>query len=96
MIHEESHPLSGHTVTLPDSVCDPIRRMVVAGAEFEVEDYWDRITGGSWATAVGNPAAIQYAMRAGFLGLPADDEVVYGHIDRLGHLVHVSELPDAA
>jgi hypothetical protein len=41
--------------------------------------------------ATGNPAALNYAMRAGTIGLPVDNEVVYGKIGYLGYLVHTSE-----
>jgi hypothetical protein len=90
MAHDNAHPLAGKDVTL--TATDPVRGMVVEGARFVVEDWWDRLTGGSWMNAEGNPAALQYAMRSGFNGLPADDEVVYGKIGAFGHLVHVSEL----
>lgn len=59
--------------------------------DFEVEDWWDHLTGKSWMISSGNFAAMNYAMRSGFAGLPTDDEVVYGHIGALGYLVHVSE-----
>jgi len=42
--------------------------------------------------ANGNPAALIYAIRSGFDGLPTDDEVVYGKIGSFGHLIHESEL----
>lgn len=91
MKHDEKHPLAGTVVTLSNAI-DP-NGEVVTGAEFRVEDWWDKLTGGSWMFAEGNPAALKYAMRAGMGGqLPLDDEVVYGHIGPLGHLVHVSEL----
>lgn len=92
MSHTESHPLAGATVILNDTAQDPSRNMVVAGVEYRVEDWWDALGVGSWMTADGNPAALQYAMRAGMSGLPNDNEVVYGKIDGLGHIVHVSEL----
>ena len=60
-----------------------------------VEDYWDRVTGGSWMFADGNPAAIAFAVRSAVAGLPTDDDVVYGKVDGLGHIVHVSELGEA-
>lgn len=64
-----------------------------AGVEsYEVEGYWDEITGKSWAVSDGNPAAIKYAMRSGLAGLPLDDDVLYGKIGAFGHLVHVSEV----
>lgn len=89
-MHTETHPLSGQTVTLSNvgNNFDEVRDGVV----FRIEDWWDRLTGGSWMFAVGNPAAIKYAIRSGAANLPLDDEVVYGKIGPFGHLVHVSEL----
>ena len=62
--------------------------------EICVEDYWDRVAGGSWMFAEGNPVAMAYAIRSGLVstGLPIDDEVVYGKVNGIGHIVHVSEL----
>lgn len=58
---------------------------------FRVEDWWDRVSGGSWKTAAGNFAALGYTMRNA--SLPLDDEVLYGKDSHgLGHLVHVSEV----
>lgn len=90
MIHHEggkTHPLAGQTVTIANGS--------LAGKVYRVEDWWDRVSGGSWMWAEGNPAAIKYAMRCGLDRLPMDDEVVYGHIDGFGNLVHVTELPAA-
>lgn len=86
MIHGEQSPLAGKTVVLKDDVQD------LAGAEYRVEDWWDRVGGGSWMTAVGNPAALNYAMRAGIAGLPLDNRVLYGKVGSFGHLVHESEI----
>ena len=63
-------------------------------AEYVVEGYWDEITGGSWMFAQGNPAALKYAMRSGFQGLPVDNDVLYGKVGAFGHLFHVSELTE--
>lgn len=93
MKHDTPHEKAGQTVTLkPDfkgTDADPL-----PGSEFEIEDWWDRLTGGSWMDAAGNPAALKYAMRSGLLAnLPTDDEVVYGHDKSgFGHLVHASEI----
>jgi hypothetical protein len=59
---------------------------------FYVEDWWDRVAGGSWMMAQGNPAAIKYSIRARRRGLPIDDKVVYGEINGFGVLVHDSEI----
>lgn len=93
MIHKEAHPLAGQTVKLNDKAKDALQGCVVEGALLRVDDWWDRTAGRSWMACDGNPACLQYAMRTGLSGLPSlDDEVVYGKIDGLGHLVHVSEL----
>lgn len=89
-MHAEPHPLAGQTVKIRDDAGAEI-----GGATYRVEDWWDRMYGGSWMTADGNPAAMKYALRIGMNSsylTPLDDEVVYGKVDGLGHLVHVSEL----
>ncbi len=66
---------------------------VAEGSEVRVEGLWHEITGGSWMTAQGNPAAMIYGMRSAFADLPTDDNVYYVKDDGgLGHLVHESEL----
>lgn len=84
-IHADPHPLAGQTI--------PIVIDRVGTGDFIVEDWWDRVAGVSWMRAGGNFAAMNYSVRAGFAALPFDDEVVYGKLAGLGHLVHVSELP---
>lgn len=95
MIHGEAHPLAGQTVKLNATASDPTQGCVVEGALYRIEDWWDRVAGRSWTVCDGNPACLQYAMRTGLSGNShLDDEVVYGKIDGLGHLVHVSELAE--
>ena len=95
MIHNEPHPLNGQTVRIKDGTVDQTQGEVIGGAEYQVEDWWDRVSGGSWMYAEGNPAAMHYAMRTGLgVPMPIDDEVVYGKVGWRGHLVHVSELGD--
>lgn len=89
MRHAEPHPFARQTVKLDLARPGP---NLQDGDLFIVEDYWDRVSGGSWMDAQGNPAALGYAMRSGLAGLPTDDEVVYGKVGGLGHLIHVSEL----
>lgn len=95
-IHTEPHPLAGKKVRIKEGVEDPAQKMVVGGAEYVVEDWWDKLTGKSWMISDGNFAAMHYAMRTGLTGspVPLDNEVVYGHIGNLGHLVHVEELAE--
>lgn len=92
MIHTSAHELAGKTVTLKPVKDDPSNSLFKEGAEFRVEDWWDRISDGSWMDGVGNPACLNYAIRGGIGGLPIDDEVLYGKVGALGHLVHVSEI----
>lgn len=93
MAHAEQHELAGQEIKvqfkdghfqIPGSADAPV--------DFVVEDWQDRIMGRSWMVMDGNPAAIIYAMRAGTSGLPIDDEVVYGKVGGLGHMVHESEI----
>lgn len=81
-IHSTPNPLAGKAVIISAGV--------LAGRQFVVEDWWDRIVGRSWMTCDGNPACLAYAMRE---DTPIDDEVVYGKIGGAGFLVHASMLP---
>lgn len=83
-IHQEPHDLVGKTIR--------IKSGPFATYDFRIEDWWDRIAGRSWKVCDGNPACLDYAIRAGFERLPIDDEVVYGKIGLIGKLVHVSQL----
>jgi hypothetical protein len=89
-MHTERSPLAGTTVTinadLPNEGKGP--------HSFKVEDWWDHLTGRSWAVSDGNPAAMIYGMRSGIQGLPLDDEVLYGKVGLFGHLIHVSEIQE--
>lgn len=80
-LHKDQHPYARQDATV-----------TATGETYQVEDYWDRLTGGSWMTAAGNPACLQYAVRSAGGSVPLDDEVLYGKIDGLGYLFHVSEL----
>lgn len=86
MKHSKKHELAGKTVT--------IKNGDLKGKEYTIEDYWDRLSDVSWGMADGNPACMIYALRTGMqeFRVPRDDEVLYGKIGFLGHLVHVSEL----
>ncbi len=94
MGHSEIHPLAGKTIRLnlakAKNVRDPDN---LDGAEYRLEDWWDREMK-SWMDCIGNPAAMKYGIRSGLSGLPFDDEVVYGKVGILGHIIHVSELGD--
>lgn len=93
-MHTESHPLAGKTVKIVFQA--PHFQLEGLEHEYTIEDWWDKLTGKSWMVSDGNPAAVVYAMRTGLSGknFPLDNEVVYGKIGSLGHLVHVSELTE--
>lgn len=87
-MHTESHPQAGQTVRVNAKKRDGSYEEV----EYRLEDWWDKLTGGSWMTADGNFAAMNYGLRASLAQLPIDDEVVYGKVGSLGHIFHVSEI----
>ena len=87
MSNRSPHPLAGQTVTLHSTSPE------MDGEPYRIEDWWENVAGMSWMFARGNPACLQYAIRAGGAGLPTDNDVLYGKIGSLGHLIHVSELP---
>lgn len=91
-IHSERHPLAGKAVDVTIQHFGGVAG-AVDDSWWVVEDWWDRVAGRSWMESTGNPAAIAYALRSGFAGLPVDNDVVYCH-DRSGrgHLVHVTEI----
>ena len=91
-MHEEKHPLAGQTVILNLKGKHPHIPESDEPIEYRLEDWWDKVSGGSWMNATGNPAALMYAGRSGIADLPLDDEVVYGKVGSFGHLIHVSEL----
>ena len=62
----------------------------ISNVPFVVEDWWINVSGRSWMICNGNPACLEYAMRS--VGLPIDNEVVYGKSGDLGYLVHNSEI----
>ena len=96
MIHNKPSELAGKIVKIKKDATH-FQLDNFGGSDFRVEDWWDRVTGRSWMIANGNPAAIIYAMRSShqIRAIPTDDEVLYGKIGSLGHLVHISEIEDA-
>jgi len=94
--HTDKSPLAGQTIEVKFSAGHPqIPGSKDLTFQYIVEDWWDHMTGGSWMDAEGNPACLVYAIRTGFApppGIPFDDQVLYGKIDGLGHLVHTSEI----
>ncbi len=93
MLHATSSDFAGKTVKIKPGVKHP-QVSDFGGSEYRVEDWWDRVSEGSWMDAKGNPACLVYAMRTGFSEnpTPMDDEVLYGKVGMFGHLVHISEI----
>jgi hypothetical protein len=91
MIHAEPHPSAGKTVIIKKNLAT--NPPVQEGSHYRVEDWLDRLGQGSWSAAAqaGNIACLLYARRLG------NNEVLYGKVGSLGHVVHVSEIqPPAA
>lgn len=91
MIHSDPHPKADQIVRISKSASHP-QVTNFAGAEFHLEDWWDRIAPKPWGSCAGNPACLAYAVRSIENTFPLDNEVVYGKIGGLGHLVHISEI----
>jgi hypothetical protein len=91
MLHQTESLLAGTKVKIKSEA------MELGNLELLVEDWWDRVAGKSWMQSNGNPACLKYAMRTGMsnMNIPNDNEVVYGKINGLGYLVHISELDGA-
>lgn len=89
----ERCPYAGcEIMTRPDVGKDPFSGRDLSSQRFIVEDWWENVYGRSWMVSDGNPAALSYAFRTGMKRGPTDNDVVYGKIDGLGYLLHVSEL----
>lgn len=91
----ERSPYAGLTVKVKDTAeKDPSTGAILAGQDFKIEDWWENVFGESWMFSDGNPAALNYAWRAGHSGgrIPIDNDVLYGKIGGFGFLFHVSDL----
>ena len=91
MSKRESHELAGKTVRLNLAAEAPNLQTT---ATFRVEDWFENVVGMGWKSAkdTGNWAAKNYGLRAKIGGLPQDNDVVYGKVGGLGHIIHISEL----
>jgi hypothetical protein len=89
-MHAKPHPYAGKLVELKLKGSHP--HIPPDATEIYVEDWQDRVYGISWMEAVGNPAALLYAIYAAETNLPVDNNVIYGKVGVYGHIVHNSEL----
>lgn len=87
----DAHPLAGQAVQVEFKGVGHMQ-LGTGTFPFDVEGWWDGLTGKSWMDSDGNPAALIYAARVGALRLPMDDQVLYGKIHGVGVLVHETEL----
>jgi hypothetical protein len=85
MLHQTESLLAGTKVKIKSEA------MELGNLELLVEDWWDRVAGKSWMQCNGNPACTVMSN----MNIPNDNEVVYGKINGLGYLVHISELDGA-
>lgn len=85
-------PYAGKTVRLRAEATE------LGGHDCEVVDWYER-TGQrqTWHQALeaGDPRAEGYHVRRGLAGLPDDDEVLFGRVDGMGQIVHLSEIEGA-
>ena len=93
MIHSTQSELAGKVVKIKPHV-KHFQQPNFGGSDFRVEDWWDRISGKSWGDCNGNPACMVYGFRIGMsnMQIPPDNEVLYGKVGCLGHLVHITEI----
>jgi hypothetical protein len=88
--YDKEHPSAGQSFVL--ELKSKGLQQIKDGAVFLVEDWAIRVWEGvSWMEMAGNPTALIYAARSA-PQLPLDDRVLYGKIDGLAALVHVTEL----
>jgi predicted ATP-dependent serine protease len=87
----DKHPLAGKRVRIKTK-CDDLDHL--NGKIMEVEDLWINVAGKSWMVCNGNPACLKFAIRSAFCDLPTDNNVLYGKVGLLGHLVHESEVEE--
>ena len=88
-------PYAGAVVkTKLDVGKDPISKVDLGNQDFQIEDWWENVTGKSWMISDGNIAAMVYGFRTGMRhgAVPIDNDVLYGKIGGLGFLFHVTEL----
>lgn len=92
MEHDTPHRWAGKEIRIkPAAPLLDMNSDVIDDDVYVVEDWWDRVSGGSWTTSP-TPAAFAYAMRTVVGRIPIDDEVVYGKVGAFGHLLHKTEL----
>lgn len=82
----------GHDESTVNEGVQDNREMITPGATYWVEGKVSEVYGGSWKDYMfNNWAAKHYAKRVSLFNLPDDDEVYYGKIDGMGHMLHRSE-----
>lgn len=88
----ETSPYAGMTVQLRADAKE------IGGQPCEVVDWYVNVAGRTWheALTAGDPKADGYNIRHGMAGLPDDDEVLFGRVDGMTMLVHVTEVEGAS
>ena len=93
----EKFKYAGKTVKIKDGVGHGTQEYDMSGMDFTIEDYCENVIGCSWMNAIGNPAALEYAVRIALYGgnngvSTFSNNVLYGKVGMFGHLFHVNEL----
>lgn len=90
-VMRDPSPYAGKTVRLRADAAE------LGGHDVEVVDWYERTNGGSsWRSSIDDdPRAQGYSVRRGLGGLPDDDEVLFGRVDGMGQLVHLTEIEGA-
>ena len=91
MIHKDKFKFAGKKVKIKEKA-KHFHNQNFGGSEFEIKDWYDRVSGDSWKSK--NSAAC-YACAIRIMKQEVkekDDEVLYGKIDNVGCLVHISEI----
>lgn len=65
---------------------------VFKGEEYRLENWQTLVTGKSWKDNLNNPAVLEYICRTMDETTPPDNNVYYGKIAGLGHLIHASQI----
>lgn len=87
--------LRGKKFRVRQSVGKGLLDRQLGGKIFVAEGYWHELTGKSWADwDLGNPAVYEFCKRTlgKYVDEPTENNVIYGHIDGYGHLLHEDEL----
>ena len=91
ILHDKKSPLYQKEVKIKPHVYH-FQIKNFGGSIIKIDDWWDRMSGGSWMEWNEYAVCTIYAMRVVLNDIPSDNNVLYGKIGDSGYLVHISEL----